>query len=207
MDHASAVETYAAERYLLGELSDAESEAFEEHYFDCATCAEDVRHGSQLMQGGREIAREPEPQKQNARIEEHRKQRRIGWMQIAAAAVLAIGIALPQFIERDAPSVMALPALASSRDASAVTYKRGATIVGSLEIQPHDGCVRYELAIRDANGETTRELDPVTAEAANETQVLITGPLPVGKYTLSIHGVQADGNRTEVETRKFQVVE
>jgi len=36
----------AAERYLLGEFSDAERDRFEEHFFDCPACAEEVRAGA-----------------------------------------------------------------------------------------------------------------------------------------------------------------
>lgn len=38
MDHQEITETYAVERYLLGEMGDEERERFEEHYFDCASC-------------------------------------------------------------------------------------------------------------------------------------------------------------------------
>lgn len=42
-DHAFPDRDHAAERYLLGEMSDAERDRFEEHFFACADCAEDVR--------------------------------------------------------------------------------------------------------------------------------------------------------------------
>ena len=32
-----------AERYLLGEMTEADREQYEEHFFSCADCAEDVR--------------------------------------------------------------------------------------------------------------------------------------------------------------------
>jgi hypothetical protein len=43
MDHATAIATQAAERYCEGKLSEAEREQFEEHFFGCAECAEEVR--------------------------------------------------------------------------------------------------------------------------------------------------------------------
>lgn len=43
MEHNEAIDTYAAEGYLLGELSDAERTAFELHFADCDTCFADVK--------------------------------------------------------------------------------------------------------------------------------------------------------------------
>src|SRR5689334_5985411 len=53
MQHEEAVETLASERYLLGEMNDAERDSFEEHFFSCAVCAEDVRAGATLRDGVR----------------------------------------------------------------------------------------------------------------------------------------------------------
>jgi anti-sigma factor RsiW len=43
MDHLEAVRLRAAERYVLKQLNVAEAEAFEEHFFSCPECAEEVR--------------------------------------------------------------------------------------------------------------------------------------------------------------------
>ena len=43
MDHDQAIKQRAAERYLLDELSPEERNHFEEHYFMCVQCADDVR--------------------------------------------------------------------------------------------------------------------------------------------------------------------
>jgi hypothetical protein len=53
MDHQQAIATQAAERYLLNELADTDRDAFEDHYFSCATCAEDVKAGAQMRDGVR----------------------------------------------------------------------------------------------------------------------------------------------------------
>lgn len=50
MTHADAVRTLAAERYLLDEMSEIERFAFEEHFFDCVDCADEVRTGSTMQQ-------------------------------------------------------------------------------------------------------------------------------------------------------------
>ena len=53
MEHNQAVADMAAEKYLLGELGNAEREQFEEHYFSCPDCAQDVRDLASLAEGAR----------------------------------------------------------------------------------------------------------------------------------------------------------
>jgi hypothetical protein len=43
MDHEEATRIHACSRYLLGDLSAGEAAAFEEHYFDCAECSEELK--------------------------------------------------------------------------------------------------------------------------------------------------------------------
>jgi len=51
MTHNDAVENYATERYLLGEMTEAERQSFEAHYFECEPCADDLRAGSRMRDG------------------------------------------------------------------------------------------------------------------------------------------------------------
>src|SRR5881394_3845607 len=43
MDHDTAIRMNATERYFLGELSGEDRDAFEEHFFSCPECSEDLR--------------------------------------------------------------------------------------------------------------------------------------------------------------------
>ena len=45
MTHQQALDTMAAERYLLEEMTEVEKHEFEDHFFDCGDCAEEVRRG------------------------------------------------------------------------------------------------------------------------------------------------------------------
>jgi len=51
MTHQQAIDTLAAERYLLDEMRPDERSAFEEHFFDCDDCADDMRSAAALLQG------------------------------------------------------------------------------------------------------------------------------------------------------------
>ena len=48
MTHQQALDTMAAERYLLDEMTKLEKHAFEEHFFDCSDCATEVRLGERI---------------------------------------------------------------------------------------------------------------------------------------------------------------
>jgi hypothetical protein len=56
MTHQHALDTMAAERYLLDEMTEVEKHAFEDHFFDCGDCAEEVRRGELIRQ---EVRRAP----------------------------------------------------------------------------------------------------------------------------------------------------
>lgn len=49
MDHLEAASLGATERYVLGTLDDEARDAFEEHFFDCLECADEVRAASALL--------------------------------------------------------------------------------------------------------------------------------------------------------------
>jgi len=48
MTHQQALDTMAAERYLLDEMTEIEKHAFEQHFFDCNDCADEVRLGERI---------------------------------------------------------------------------------------------------------------------------------------------------------------
>src|SRR5579864_9494277 len=73
MEHSSAVQTHAVERYLLGEMPQEEREDFEEHYFTCAECAQDVRAAACFQANAREVMRDPE------RFSAPEQDRRVWW--------------------------------------------------------------------------------------------------------------------------------
>jgi Putative zinc-finger len=62
MDHLDAKRLQAAEKYVLGELPPELRDEYEEHYFDCADCAEDIKAASAFVGASRDIFRdEPAP--------------------------------------------------------------------------------------------------------------------------------------------------
>ena len=61
MDHQSALDRNLTERYILGELAAAESAEFEEHFFECEACAEDVRQAARFAANVKALLRDSKP--------------------------------------------------------------------------------------------------------------------------------------------------
>lgn len=84
--------------YLAGTLSEADANAFEEHYFSCADCREDVGRGGELRAAlGRPPVGAAAPAARPRRV----------WLPLAAAAAIAVvGVGLWRFSQplQDAPS-------------------------------------------------------------------------------------------------------
>jgi hypothetical protein len=98
MTHTQALETMAAERYLLDEMSEIERFRFEEHFFDCEECAETMRLGHRLRTDARHLFVAPPASTAEQRVESV-SVARPAWRPMlrvalpwAAAAVLAVGL-------------------------------------------------------------------------------------------------------------------
>lgn len=160
MTHAEATKTFASERYILGEMSEPERDAFEEHFFSCIDCAEDVRSGAHMRDGVRAglLPR--------AAVEE-RVPRRAGWripvlMPWAMAATLAGIVAyqslwqMPELRRQVAPQALEPISLRpATRGATPVINLRfGRPVSLSIEVNAPDGVRELSYAVRDTQGAT-----------------------------------------------------
>ena len=76
MDHNEAIQLQAAVKYVLGELSPVQREEYEEHYFDCAECAIDIKALATFADTTREVLRQ---EKEN-RLAKNLVPARGGWL-------------------------------------------------------------------------------------------------------------------------------
>jgi hypothetical protein len=58
MDHEEAIKNFTAERYLLGELTEDDRDAYEDHLFSCPVCFEQVKAGTEFVSQLRHISKE-----------------------------------------------------------------------------------------------------------------------------------------------------
>jgi Putative zinc-finger len=61
MEHSEAIRRKAAEQYLLGELTGELREQYEEHFFSCQECAEEVKVGVAFIGGAKQVLGREKP--------------------------------------------------------------------------------------------------------------------------------------------------
>ena len=206
MNHGEAIESHASDRYALGMLSAAETDAFEEHYFDCADCADDVRAGMSLLEGGRRLVAERAAPA--VALDSHPRRRRFKvWVPAAAAALLLLvngGFWLRT--QRPASAVVAdaaflQPGEVRSGAAGAATLVLADGEVGQLEADLPPGYQRVEAQIL-----RERERIITAAVPTREDLVRITLPDPdPGSYELVLSGDDANGSGVDIARYRFTV--
>jgi len=212
MEHAEARDTHAIDRYLLGELTAAEADAFEEHYFDCAECAEELRSGMQFMDGGRKVAREASAPAiaPVVPISEHRS-RRMTWIPAAAAAVLVLAIGTPLLMKQRAAGAPSFEIasqhsflLSESRSAGTVpTLNGNAPIVLWADVPSEPTYSRYEARLQQPDGKVLAL--PFTPDPNGEATPLTVRGLSAGSHELVIVGTDPAGQHAEIARHRFIV--
>lgn len=197
MDHETAVKEYAAEKYLLREMTDAESEEFEEHFFDCQECAESVRDGAVLADNMRAMRPVAVPLRRTTSP--------VVWGSLAAALALIAFLGIQNvFLRRDAGAaltpraVSAVYLTSASRGANetVVTVDRKQPLT-ALDVDiPNSPYKTYRCDFHDSSGRV-RDSIPVSAEQTKETVRLLvpTRDLDPGNYTLTVDGIGPSPSR------------
>jgi hypothetical protein len=208
MTHEQAVTTLASERYLLDEMSGAERETFEDHYFSCLACAEDVRTGGVLrdatragLLGEQEDGRDVTRPSAGNRVVAFRPRR---WYQstvlpwaVAATLALVAGyqtlVMVPSLRPLNEPRVLAPvtlrpasrgqePRIPVGPDAAAITLAVDASSVGT------GGELSYDL--RTAGGSVV--LSGKAGSPSSGAPLLLLLPARAvrapGRYVLSVAG-------------------
>ena len=97
MEHSEVMDRQIGERYLLDELSAAEAEQFEAHYFSCSECAADLEAGELLIENARYIFQEEERGSSHALSADRQPGLRSWWRKLAAAFRLQPMVAATSF--------------------------------------------------------------------------------------------------------------
>jgi len=216
MDHDTAIRIQAAERYILEEFPPEERAEFEEHFFECPECAEEVRSATIFAANATQALKE-ERAKQSATWERSasRPSRRFWWTLAASAALnlaLLAGIGLERFGTRDTAiqpqfySTVAVAA-ASRGSQSAAQLPAGAQFFGvRFDLLPGQQFQSYAYQMLDAKG-SVRDEKSLAAPGGESSELQFSVPivsLESGQYVVVVLGKQS-GNSTEIGRRAISV--
>jgi hypothetical protein len=106
MNHQLAEQTQAVDKYLLNELNEAERLEFEEHYFDCQICAEQLQHNAIVVDNLKQVLLENQRDVSRQRMSAAAKPGRswLDWLRPAtlvpafAALALALIVGYQNFV-------------------------------------------------------------------------------------------------------------
>jgi hypothetical protein len=221
LDHLQAIESRASERYLLGELSAAENEAFELHYFECSECALAVESGDQFIANVRAVL-EPERESERLLLRHPADKPRswfrellATWMRPGAiaipAAILFAAVALYQGavvipgLRHTLYGARALPAFqlvgASRGEPTLITVSTGdAFFALSLDVPPESHFGEYVCDLSEGGRSLFRALSPAPAEGRPITIQFPVRGLKPGSYELTIFGAGPMGQRADKVT-------
>lgn len=226
MDHNEAVRLQAAEKYTLGELPEKLKEEYEEHFFECAECALDVKAAAAFADNSREIlkretkkAATPDPVRQGS-----------GWLAwfrpviaVPAFAVLLLALGYQSFIsvphwkkmatESAAPRVLPMFSLiaANTRGPEGLVFhvRQGERFGLYVDVPNDETHTTYLLRLVDPAGRSTI-LRSLSYAEAQKTQVVEVNPGETpGTYqmvVLGLAGQETDPAKgTALATMKFSI--
>lgn len=230
MEHQEAQRTQAAERYLLGELSAAERDEFEEHYFTCAECAEEVKAGAVFRANATAVLAD-EAQK-STEVHVRPAAGWLAWLRLrpafsaawGAACVLFAGVAVyqtafvvprlnVQLAEARAPQVFhdaVLRPLSRGENPVLRLARTGEYAALTVHLAPQGEFASFQAQILNETGAVLYSIDAAPpAVPGDPLQFLVhSSSVPPGTYTLVLFGRRdpaepAPGAR--LETYRFVV--
>ena len=230
MDHNEAMRLHAAEKYLLGELPKEQHAEYEEHYFDCAACAEEIKITIAFMEGARQVVREQAPQAVDDKKLAVASPAGGGWfawlrptfaVPVFAALLLFMGyqngVTIPNLKQASARAATAevvksfslLSVGSRGEGTSSLTLAVDPKEDFGLDVDmPGNSSGGYVCEIQDASGKARFTLPVSPEEAKRSVHVNIPGgSLQPGKYTLAIFTVQPSGGHGSAIDQKPFVIE
>jgi hypothetical protein len=218
MDHAQAIQTQAAEKYLLGEYSAAEQDEFAEHFFDCEECAKDVRLTALFMDTAKRVMAADLGDKPQLKVKSSSSGWQPAWYAVAASiALLAVilyqnVVTIPKLRSFAAPqaleyfSIVGMGSRSSAQTVLTPIHQKPFILL--LDVPPHENIYEYRCEISGATGNKVLSIDVPEALANKTVPLLIpASALLPGNYTLTISGrSKQEASYTQFEKYPIQVM-
>lgn len=234
MDHTEALRLQAAEKYLLNEFTPPQREEYEEHYFDCYQCAEDVKATASFLEGLRQLIREgaleartvPETVPARADVAAPATRGFFAWLKPAfaipvfAALLLFIGyqnsVTIPHLTASSQSAQIVSPPFhlpgsvrggnAEGEASPALQTRSGESFVLDFDFTPLRSSSAYQWQLLHAAGHPVRQGRMAGDKTNHSVDLLIHGGVETaGKYNLVFFGTDASGQTSEVQRFVFLV--
>jgi len=206
MDHTAVVREKTTERYLLNELDPEVRDEFEEHYFDCPECAQDVSAASVFVEHSKLVlAESSEPASARAAVHPVRRGF-FAWLRPAfAAPALALLLAVVGYqnlvtyprLQSELNQPQILPAVlvdVGTYGAGETAVPEGKGLLLSLRIPPDGAYARYTAELYNPAGKAEGSFTITPATGQDQWSVTVPAvQREAGTYTLALHGVTSGG--------------
>jgi hypothetical protein len=210
MGHAEAIAMGAAEKYLLDELSGEERSQYEEHFFDCAVCAEDLKAAVIFVENAKTVLRDEPKERRDASMSP-RPWWGLFWPlpagAMAAGALLVGGLAYQSMVvvpslrselsRAQAPQAAGWHFLSISRaEPQVIVVSRDQRMLGlTLSKSSDRSFPRYRREVRDARDRVVESAVVGGPSKGEELQVLLpVVHLPSGSYVVALAGLESPGD-------------
>jgi hypothetical protein len=234
MDHNEAVRLEAAEKYVLGTLPKEQHAAYEEHYFDCPACAEEIKATVAFMESARQVVREQALEPVGAKRLAPAAATTGGWLAwlrpafavpVLAALLLFIGyqngVTIPRLKDSSSSQMgqtisSAFALRGSVRGgseegdaANKVPVRLGESFTLNFDFTPTGTFSEYDWQLRDQAGRVVKSGSTSGEKKYQKVSLNVAGGVKsAGKYNLVFFGADGTdqtGNRNEVQRLTFTV--
>ncbi len=219
MDHATVMRKAIAESYMLDELGEEERAEFEEHFFTCPECAEDMKALAIFIDDTRNALVKPSI---GRRLTGAKRRLRLLMLPIAATAVLSLGAAIYQTavtvpqLRRDLAQTQELQATSlhflsvARSDPAVIRVGAQQSMIGlTLSRTGGESPSRYRrIDVRDAKGALVRSSVVDAPAAGDELQFLLpVSDLASGQYAIELSGIDsAEEQTTPPEVTRYPFI-
>lgn len=215
INHDEAVKDLMAERYLLGELNTADREAYEQHFFSCDACFEQVKVGTEFVTHLRHIGTE-DPQAPvvpgfMSRLMANARQpltiTMFGFLVFASGLAIRQSSEISHLKEPRAEIRSVLTGIAhGSSDANLIKVSRNSALSLNVEYMPKGEFISYRAQILSSSGKALHAVAlPETQVGTTASIALPADALRPGQYSIVVFGRRSDGTQEEVGRGVFEL--
>jgi len=223
MDHNVVVREKMTERYLLDELDSEARSQFEEHFFDCQECAQDVQAAALFVERSKLVLSEPAvvPTPANPLpVASPGIPKWMTWFKPSVVApvmaLLLVALAYQSFVTLpqmraviSAPHVLPWTSVnvgTFSGETNAITVAPGSGFLLFVRIPPDGSYRNYRADLYNPAGKLEWSLTIPATESQDQWPVQVPAAnRPAGTYTLLLQGISSAGESKKVGQASFEL--